>query len=313
MVPLLTSKSLGLRYFVHRDLVDEETGAVEQLWHREEVRKIVDKQLEDGAWRYHSGREHIRSSEDYSQLETYRILRELVQKHGLNRSHPTIQRAAGFLFSHQTKEGDFRGILGNQYTPYYSAGIMELLIQAGYADDSRIVRGFRWLLSIRQDDGGWALPLRTVGRNLVWSSTLQTELIQPDKSKPFSHLITGMVLRAFAADPQHRSTRETRAAGELLASRFFEADKYSDRRATSFWTSFSYPFWFTDLLSSLDSLSLIGLDKDNLQIQRALNWFISRQERSGLWRLKLRIMAREKEPDSWITLAICRVFKRFYG
>ncbi len=287
-------------------------GTVEQLWQSEEVKKIVDRQRDDGAWKYHQGREHIRSSEDYNQLETYRILRELVQKHGLNRTHPAIQRAAGFLFSHQTKGGDFRGILGNQYTPYYSAGIMELLIQAGYANDPRIARGFRWLLSIRQNDGGWALPLRTVGRKLVWSSTLQSELIQPDKSKPFSHLITGMVLRAFAAHPRYRSSREARIAGELLASRFFKPDKYPDRSALSFWTSFSYPFWFTDLLSSLDSLSQIGLGKEDDQIQRALKWFIAQQKRSGLWELKLRIMARVQEPNSWTTLAICRVFKRFY-
>ncbi len=143
--------------------------------------------------------------------------------------------------------------------------------------------------------------------------TLQAEPIQPNKSKPFSHLITGVVLRAFAAHPRYGSTREAKIAGELLASRFFEADKYPDRRAPSFWTSFSYPFWFTDLLSSLDSLSLIGLSENDPQIRRALHWFITRQKQSGLWRLNLRIMAREREPDSWITLAISRVFKRFYG
>jgi hypothetical protein len=189
---------------------------------------------------------------------------------------------------------------------------MELLIQAGHADDLRIERGFRWLLSIRQDDGGWALPLRTVGRRYD-PETLHAETLQPNRSKPFSHLITGMVLRAFAAHQHYRTAREARLAGELLASRFFEPDKYPDRRAPSFWTGFSYPFWFTDLISSLDSLSLIGLSRDDAKIRRALKWFITRQKRSGLWELRLRIMAREREPDSWITLAICRIFKRFYG
>ena len=41
--------------------------------------------------------------------------------------------------------------------------------------------------------------------------------IQPDRSKAFSHLITGIVLRAFAA---HRRYRATREAGELLKSLF---------------------------------------------------------------------------------------------
>jgi hypothetical protein len=36
-----------------------------------------------------------------------------------------------------------------QYTPNYSAAIMELLIKAGYSTDVRTEKGFQWLLSIR--------------------------------------------------------------------------------------------------------------------------------------------------------------------
>lgn len=306
---LLTSRNEALRYYTRRDLQGQEVESVERLWQLVEVRKIVDRQLNSGAWRYHGGSEHIRSSEDYNQLETYRVLRELVEKYGLNKQHPAIRRTADYLFSHQTEEGDFRGILGNQYTPYYSAGIMELLIKAGYVDDSRLKRGFHWLLSIRQEDGGWAIPLRTVGRRFD-PKTLQSEPIRPDTSRPFSHLVTGIVLRAFAAHPEYRRSKEARIAGELLASRFFEADKYPDRSDPSFWTSFSYPFWFTDLLSSIDSLSLMGFTRDDAQIGKALDWFIARQQTSGLWVLRLRIMTRERERDSWITLAISRAFKR---
>lgn len=254
----------------------------------------------------------MRSSEDYDQLETYRILGELVEKYGLNRDHPAIQSAADYLFSHQSEEGDFRGIYGNQYTPNYSAAIMELLIKAGYGSDSRIEKGFHWLRSNRQQDGGWAIPLRTVGRKFD-PKTLHVEPIHQDRSKPFSHLVTGVVLRAFAAHPDHRTSSEARASGRLLAPRFFEADKYPDRRAPSFWTTFSYPFWFTDLLSSLDSLSLIGADKNDVQIRRALGWFLARQQQSGLWKLPLLRMTREEDRDSWISLVTCRVFKRLYG
>ena len=121
-----------------------------------------------------------------------------------------------------------------------------------------------------------------------------------------------MILRAFAAHPSHRKSEEARIAGELLASRFFKADKYRDRRAPSFWTSFSFPFWFTDLLSSLDSLSLMSLDPNQGDVSKGIEWFIARQSKSGLWNLRTRIMAREKDASAWITLAICRVFKRFY-
>jgi Squalene-hopene cyclase C-terminal domain len=283
-----------------------------ELWLVPEVTRILRTQKGSGAWGYHGGSKRIRSRNDYDQLETFRVVRELVEKYGFNNENEALTMAAEFLFSCQTKEGDFRGIAGNQYVPYYSAAIMELLIKAGYHNDPRIEKGFKWLTSVRQRDGGWAFPLRTGGGKLDWSRTLRSSTIEPDLSKPFSHLVTGMVLRAFAAHPIHRKSEEAKVAGELLASRFFQADKYSDRRSPSFWTTFSYPFWFTDLLSSLDSLSMLGFDRNHPQIRKGLEWFSDRQEKTGVWKLSLRIMAGEKEPDLWISLAICRVFERFY-
>jgi hypothetical protein len=40
--------------------------------------------------------------------------------------------------------------------------ISELLIKADYVDHIRVVKSLEWLLQMRQDDGGWAIPLRTV-------------------------------------------------------------------------------------------------------------------------------------------------------
>jgi hypothetical protein len=306
------SKNRALRYFTSRDLLSEEPGSVKELWELPQTKRLLGLQRENGAWTYHGRQRHIRSPEDYNQIETFRILRELVEKYGLDKNHPAFAKAAEFMFSHQTDEGDFRGIAGNQHLPYYSGAIMELLVKGGYAADRRIARGFNWLLSVRQDDGGWAIPLRTVG--LKFSPEIfRSGTVEANRAKPSSQLVTGMVLRAFAAHPSYRRSRDAYAAGELLANRFFKPDAYPDRRAPSFWTSFSFPFWFTDLLSALDSLSQIGLNPSHPPVARALEWFSSRQQKTGLWRLRLRMMAREKEPDSWITLAISRVFKRFYG
>ncbi len=307
---LLTAKSEPLRYFCKRDLARQEVGSVEELWGMPGARKIIDRQLSSGGWAYPAGKLHLRSQEDYNQLETFRELRILVEEYGMRRESPAVSRAAEFLFSFQTEEGDFRGICGNQYVPYYSAAFMELLVKAGFSGDSRITKGFRWLLSVRQLDGGWAFPLRTAGRNLG-PETFGAPTIRPDKSKPFSHLVTGVVLRAFAAHPVYRELEEARLAGKLLESRFFERDAYPDRRSPSFWTSFSYPFWFTDLLSALDSLSLLGFSLEDPQIGKGVEWFTTRQRKDGRWKLTLRAMAREEEPDLWITLAICRVIRRF--
>lgn len=311
--PLLSSRSPGISLLTRSDLLDEKRESVESLWQLKEVKRIVGKQLPDGKWRYPSGiREQIRAREDYDQLETYRNLGILVEEYAMRRENVAISRAAESLFSHQTTVGDFRGIYGNQYSPNYSAGILELLIKAGYASDPRTEKGIGWLLSVRQDDGGWAIPLRTVGGR--WSpSEMRGPTVEPNRSKPFSHLVTGVVLRAFAAHEKYRQSREAKDAGRLLASRFFKDDVYPDRRGPEYWTRFSYPFWFTDLLSSLDTLSLLGFLANEPSVRSGLEWFASKQEKSGVWNLYLLKGARSGDTlAEYVSLAVCRVFKRFY-
>jgi hypothetical protein len=95
-------------------------------------------------------------------------------------------------------------------------------------------RGFQWLLSMRQDDGGWAIPLRTTGL-VSFTGVLQKATIQPNRAKPFSHLVIGIVLRAFAAHAKYRSSKEAKEAGGLLASRFFRRYAYPHRQNGEFW------------------------------------------------------------------------------
>lgn len=309
--PLLASEDRAIVLFAERDLLDKAVH-VENLWQLPEVIKIVRRQKPDGCWVYPGGKENVRSAENYNQLETYRNIGVLVEEYGLTKKHPAIQKAAEYLFSFQTRESDFRGIYGDQYTPNYSAGITELLIKAGYENDNRIQRVFEWLLSLRQTDGGWAIPLRTQNCNLD-VITGHTRTIEPDRSRPFSHMVTGVVLRAFAAHPAHRKSKEAELAGRLLASNLFKADNYTDRAAPSFWLGFTFPFWFTDLISALDSLSLLGFSKNEPQIAKALHWFIDNQQRTGMWELKI-LKGRNKDVlQLWLALAICRIFKRFYS
>lgn len=312
---LLSSENKALVYFAERDLLEEQVDPIETLWQLPSVEETIRKQQEDGSWKYHGGKSYIRSQQNYNQLETYRILGQLVELYGLTKRHSAIKKAADFLFEFQTEEGDFRGIYGNQYTPNYTAAIMELLIKAGYDEDSRIEKGFNWLLSIRQNDGGWAIPFRTIGTkgSKLLQAMKNPEPIEPDKSKPFSHCITGVVLRAFAAHQKYRKTKEAKIAGELLKSRFFQPDRYPDRRDAGFWTKFTFPFWFTDLLSALDSLSFLGFTRDDLRIEKALKWFSSRQQReNGLWKLTLSKGKSTEGLPLWTSLAVCRVLKRFY-
>lgn len=307
--PLLAAMDKPIEYFTRRDLLGQAVNPVQTLWDLPEAQRITRKQQPDGSWRYPGGHHAIRSATNYNQLETFRNLGYLVELYGFDKSSPVIRKAADFVLGFQTDAGDIRGILGNQYTPYYTAGFLELLLKAGYTHDARIEKAFAWLQRMRQDDVGWALPLRTRHQKLgIIASDAAT--LEPDRSQPFSHMITGMVLRAYAAHPIYHESPEARAAGQLLVSRFFQRDAYPDRASPAFWLRFSFPFWFTDLVSAMDSLTKLGFRQSELHIQTAIRWFITHQDQSGLWKLKTLKNQRQLNPDLWITLSICRIFKR---
>jgi hypothetical protein len=309
--PLLAAGHPALRYMVRRDLLGEQPGPAAILWQSPDVLRAVARQRPDGGWTYLGGNPQVRSPADYDQLETYRQLGVLVCKFRLDRQHPAVAGAAAFLSSFQTGVGDYRGIYGRQYTPNYSAAITELLIRAGYEGSAQVEKTMRWLLSVRQDDGGWAIPART--RNLSLQEMLTArETIEPDRSRPASHLVTGIVMRALAAHGHYRDTAVTRRAGELLKSRFFRRDAYPDRADPSYWLVFSYPYWWTDLLSALDSLAQIGFRAGDPGIARGVAWFIGNQEANGLWNTGRN---RPKHPDSdlWVGLAICRMLNAIWA
>jgi hypothetical protein len=302
--PLLTADDAALRSIARRELLGEATPEI-SLTELPGVRRAVARQQPDGRWKYPGGNPYIRSQAAYDQLETYRQLGVLVCKFGLDHQHPAVAAAAGFLSSCQTEAGDYRGIYGRQYTPNYSAAITELLIRAGYEGSAQVENAMRWLLSIRQDDGGWAIPTRTLGMSLNVMLTAR-ETFEPDRSRPSSHLVTGIVVRALAAHPGYRHSADTRRAAELIKSRFFLRDVYPDRAAPSNWLVFSYPFWWTDLLSALDSLAQIGFRPGDPDIARGVAWFTGNQDPNGLWNTGRN---RPKGPDSdlWVGLAICRM------
>ena len=156
------------------------------------------------------------------------------------------------------------------------------------------------------------IPLRTIEGHVNLTQAMNMEPVLPDRSKPSSHLATGMVLRAFAADEKRRSSTEARAAGELLTGRFFKRDHYPDRSDPDYWWGVSFPFWFTDIVSVLDSLSLIGFAPDNPGVADALSRLKARQQGDGSFKVNL-LRTGGEDLDRWVCLAICRVFRRLYS
>ncbi len=313
---LIACDDQAIQFFARRDLLGENPGPIDTLWALPACRRILRKQQKNGSWQYPGRNRQVYTETNYDLLETFRQLGILNQKYGFDRRHPAVDKAAAYLFSCQTGEGDIRGILGTQYMPYYHGAVLELLSNAGYGDDARVERGLQWLLSVRQEDGGWIVPMQAVPPKRKTREIWSAPPIPPDRSLPFSHLATGMVLRAFAAHPDHRGLEAVTHAARLLKSRFFMADKYNDRKAPAYWLKFQYPFWWTNLLTGLDILSLLGFPPDDEDVQRALHWFVGNQRADGLWNTSYeqprRAQPSSKERDAalWVGLAVCRVFQR---
>lgn len=302
---LLSSANDGIVYFTRRDLLGETVEPVESLWELPAPLNLIRKQHSSGCWLY--ARE-TDSHFNHDLVETFRNVSVLVSCYGFNRHHPAIQRAKEYIFSNQTDEGDLRGILGNQYMPYYHGAILALLILAGYIDESEIIHGLDWLLGMNQYDGGWVIPLQTV-KAAEKTALYGRDPIRPDRSLKSSHMATGMVLRAFVEHPRYRVKDKVIGAGKWIKSRFFKSDHYNDRKAPHFWTKFQFPFWWTDLLSVLDSLSKLEISSDDPDFHAGITWFINHQQDDGLWGTQYE-KARNKEIREWVGLAVCRVLKR---
>jgi hypothetical protein len=151
------------------------------------------------------------------------------------------------------------------------------------------------------------------------TSDKNAETIQAfDSSQPFSHSGTGMVIRAFAVHPRYRTTPETLKAVSLLKTHFFKQDNYSSYRHPDNWIRFEFPFWWNNILAALDSLSIIGISPDDADVKTALDWFIANQKDDGLWNVsyskihKAPVNKNTAETRLWITLAVCKIFKRFF-
>jgi hypothetical protein len=311
---LLASENNAITYFTRRDLLGERVKSVVFVWGLPEPQKLLRRQRVNGSWDKSGVKADVYPEHYYPLVETFKRSRLLMERYGFNNKHPSIKNAAKYLLSCQSEEGDIRGFIGNQYATYYTGHVLSLLIRAGYENDARVEKGMRWLLSMRQDDGGWTVPLITHRFNKATINKMTSqyaEPVPPDKNRPFSHNWTDMVLRAFAGHSKYSKSDEARAAGALLKSSFFKPDAYTSYQSPRYWTRFA--FWWPNLLTSLESLALLGFTADDPDIKRGLDWFIENQQEDGLWKLESNkaINSRDKEERLWLGLAVCRMLKKY--
>jgi len=311
---LLSRGSLPLLFWFKKDVldvpVDREARNLEKFVGRV---RILETQRKDGSWAGTAGRRPCGQDRTDCLVETLKNLFRLFD-FGCTAADRPVQKAVEFLFLSQTREGDFRAASINEYTPGFHALSLEILCRYGLDGEARVVRGFRWFLRSRQKDGGWAIPCRTLSRreaarHFRIAPSTKGKPAKSDTSKPSAHFITGLALRALAESPSLRGSRESRAAADLLVRRFFQEDKYEDRRDASHWEELSYPFWSTNILSVLDALVKMGFDGRQPKVGAALDWLVRQQNESGCWEAESRKAT--LDDHLWVTFAVLRVLKRF--
>jgi hypothetical protein len=277
---LLREGSPSVLARVRRDLIDDsEAPTAKEIAEYPEVKAVLRKMEKDGSFAAHPPEKTLGSAKFASCLATVRALDKLADL-GLRLetdggARDQLEKIADYILSSQAGDGGIADLTVSD-TPKGRAKLVALhfhgwaiaaLCRAGFEGDPRVEKGFQFLLSLRQDDGGWA-----------WRG-VRTD----SAARPSSHLITGMVLRAFAASNQRRVSREARRAAELLATRFLQPDRYEDRKAPSYWEILSEPRFYTDVLDALDTITGIGLGKENSGVRTAEAYLRSRQTPNGLW------------------------------
>lgn len=319
IIPLINSEDPAVTYFT-KALIGEKTISQSKIWEFPEVKKILKRQTEDGSFKHYK-KKQIYPKYHHKLVETWKKFRILIKRFNLTKDHPQIEKAAEFIFSCQKEEGDIRGMIGNQYATYYTGAMLGLLINAGYVHDNRIDKGFEWLLTMRHNDGGWTVPMQTHNLDRKTTNRITSEFDRPLKpkiNKPSSRLATDMVLRAFAADPLNRYLNVAQRAGKLLKSWFFKPDHYNSYKSADYWVRFK--FWWPNLMTALNSLSILGFSHKDPDIKKGLDWFIDNQKPTGLWNLSymegkkgLKENKKDKRRRLWLTLDICKIFKTFFN
>ena len=308
---LLREGSPALSARVRRDLIDdEEAPGPAELVTYPEVKAFLRKQEASGAFPAKPPEKGLGSPKFVRAVATIRALERLAD-FGLGAEHAAVEKAADVLLSSQAKDGGIVDLaLGEtadartkSVALHFHGWALAALCRTGYDADPRIAKGFNFLQASRQADGGWA-----------WRG-VRTD----SAARPSSHLVTGMALRAFAASPSRKTSREAKRAAELLATRFLQPDRYPDRKAATFWEQLSEPRFYTDVLDALDGVTAVGLGKENSGVRTAEAYLRGRQNPDGLWypgaparpgAPREAPAPKDREAARWLTVRVLIVLRR---
>lgn len=212
---------------------------------------------------------------------------------GLPADHEALQRAADWLLAREvTHVGDWKvknpkGEPGGWYFEYENEfypdcdDTAEVLLALGRVEaeedglqrrmDAARSRGFRWLYTMQNPDGGWASFDRECDREILTHVPFADHNAMID---PSCVDITGRVLTLMAEEGVEGADPRVRRAVEFLHERQ-EADGTWYGRWGS---NYIYGTWL-----ALEGLARAGDDMSAARYQRAADWLVSCQNDDGGW------------------------------
>ncbi|NHJ48359.1 MAG: hypothetical protein FK733_11300 [Asgard group archaeon] len=224
---LLSDSSAALRYLVLKELLakddkDKEVIELEALRFEDPIiTTLLEKQNDDGSW----------DTSDNLGLQMNKI-RNTAQAMfrlsylGIRKKHPSIQKAANYLFSQQLEDGAWpredngklafnRSVHGPIISPLQTAFPLRALAMCGYATDTRAEKGYKWLIDYRAEDGSWPTFISPDGKT-AYQPVGYRQL--PNSRFGCRSNSTGALL-AFAYHPERRTSDIAKRVLDLLLAR----------------------------------------------------------------------------------------------
>ncbi len=213
-----------------------------------------------------------------------------LRESGISGNHPSLVKAAGWLYDRQaSSDGDWKiknpqaqpgGWSFEYFNKFYpdtdDTGLIILSLKDVQAPDGvdksqRIRKALQWLLSMQNTDGGWGAFDKDVNNpiyNKILFNDFKTML---DPSCPD---ITGRVIELLAKLGYDKNFEPVRNAISYL-----KREQHPDGPWFGRWgVNYMYGTW-----AVLVGLAGIGVDRNEKYVARAINWLFDIQNEDGGW------------------------------
>lgn len=315
---LLADPSPCLRWLVLRDLFhrqDDDPELQELALQRESdslVTEILALQNSDGSWP--AGMSGLSSAGAGCTLITSFNLTRLGY-FGFSGTHPSIARAADYLFGQQQPDGSWslgkeKDTIGDDrelpdkemysMIPLQTAFPLRGLAACGYAEDPRAERAYDWLLDQRLPDGAWPTGISSGVYGFVGGYRRLAHSRWGCRSNTTGALI------CLSLHPKRRTSEPAqRAIDHLLGRETREAHAVGSEMARITGAEIPHGFltYFArfDLALILNLCAQAGISKDDERVSDLLSFLMSLRGEYGLWQYRNR-----PQVSRWLTFDLMR-------